>query len=38
MDAASDARLREHFHDREAWLLDADVWPQHLARYPEGAK
>jgi hypothetical protein len=38
MDAASDARLREYFHDRETWLLDADVWPQHLVRYPEGAK
>jgi hypothetical protein len=38
MDAASDARLREYFHDRETWLLDADALPQHLVRYSEGSK
>jgi uncharacterized membrane protein YobD (UPF0266 family) len=32
MDPQSDARLREYFSDREAWLLEADKWPQHVVR------
>lgn len=38
MDVSSDARLRDYFSDREAWLLEADVWPQHLVHYSACAK
>jgi hypothetical protein len=34
VDAASDAALLKYFHDREAWLLEADVYPQRVVRYP----
>jgi hypothetical protein len=30
----SDAKLLDYFHDREAWLLEADVIPRRLVRYP----
>ena len=30
----SDAELLKCFHDREAWLLEADVYPQRVVRYP----
>jgi hypothetical protein len=33
MDAASDAKLLNYFKDREAWLVRADVWPQHVVHY-----
>jgi hypothetical protein len=29
----SDAELLKCFHDREAWLLEADVYPQRVVRY-----
>jgi len=39
MDRDSDKRLLEYFKDREAWLLQADVVPQHVVHYvPEGAE
>ena len=37
VDPASDAELLKYFHDREAWLLRADVLPQRVVRYPCGA-
>ncbi len=37
MDPASDAKLLKYFSDREAWLVEADVWPQSLQRYSEAA-
>ena len=33
MDAQSDTRLLDYFQDRKAWLLEADLWPQHLVPY-----
>jgi hypothetical protein len=33
MDAASNERLLRYFADREIWLLEADVFPQHLVPY-----
>ena len=33
MDKESNARLRDYFRDREAWLLAADVLPPHLVRW-----
>jgi hypothetical protein len=33
----SNARLLAYFHDREAWLLDADTWPQHVIHYSRRA-
>jgi hypothetical protein len=33
----SNARLLAYFHDREAWLLDADSWPQHVIQYSRRA-
>ncbi len=35
--AKSNARLLAYFHDREAWLLDADSWPQHVIHYSRRA-
>ncbi|HZT38428.1 MAG TPA: hypothetical protein VFA28_11050 [Bryobacteraceae bacterium] len=37
IDTKSNAKLLEYFHDREAWLLDADRWPQHLIQYSRRA-
>lgn len=34
MDAGSNARLVQYFSDREAWLLQADVTPQRVVRFP----
>jgi len=34
VDAPSDAALVKYFHDREIWLLKADVLPQRVVRYP----
>jgi hypothetical protein len=33
MDTASDARLLDYFKDREVWLLQADIVPQHVVHY-----
>ena len=33
MDRASNARLLRYFSDREAWLLEADAYPQRVVRY-----
>jgi hypothetical protein len=33
MDTASDARLLDYFKDREVWLLQADIVPQHVLHY-----
>ena len=33
MDRKSNARLLAYFHDREAWLVEADVNPQRAVRY-----
>jgi hypothetical protein len=30
----SDAELLHYFHDREVWLLEADVIPQRVVKYP----
>lgn len=35
MDAESDAQLLAYFPDREAWLLEADVYPQRVVPYPQ---
>jgi hypothetical protein len=35
---SSDAELLRYFHDREVWLLQADVYPQRVVRYPAGAE
>ena len=34
MDSASNASLLRYFADREAWLLEADVYPQRVVHYP----
>ncbi len=34
MDPESDARLIRYFADRQIWLVEADVLPQHVVRYP----
>jgi hypothetical protein len=34
VDPQSDAELLRYFHDRETWLLEADVLPQRVVRYP----
>jgi hypothetical protein len=34
MDAASNDELIQYFSDREAWLLQADVYPQRVVPYP----
>ncbi len=34
MDSSSDASLLKYFSDRDVWLLQADVYPQRLIRYP----
>ena len=34
VDPQSDAELVRYFHDREVWLLQADVYPQRVVRYP----
>jgi hypothetical protein len=36
VDARQDAELLKYFKDREAWLLEADVYPQRVVRYPLG--
>ncbi len=33
MDPASNKKLIEYFHDRDAWLLEADVWPTRVVPY-----
>jgi hypothetical protein len=35
MDMASNEELLKYFSDREAWLVEADIFPQHLERYSE---
>jgi hypothetical protein len=30
----SDTELLRYFHDREVWLLKADIYPQRVVRYP----
>ena len=30
----SDGELLKYFHDREVWLLEADVYPQRVVKYP----
>jgi hypothetical protein len=30
----SDLQLLEHYSDRHAWLLEADVYPQRVVPYP----
>jgi hypothetical protein len=37
MDAQSDTRLLDYFQERRAWLLEADIWPQHLVPYSRSA-
>ena len=37
MDAASNRRLMQYFHDRHAWLLEPDVAPSRVVEYPVGA-
>jgi hypothetical protein len=37
VDPSSDAQLLKYFHDREVWLLRADVNPQRVVPYPKGA-
>lgn len=34
MDRVSDATLLNYFSDREPWLLEADVYPQRVVRFP----
>lgn len=34
MDSASDTELLRYFSDREAWLLEADVYPLRVVQYP----
>jgi hypothetical protein len=34
VDRQQDAELLRYFKDREAWLLEADVYPQRVVRYP----
>jgi hypothetical protein len=34
VDARQDAELLQYFSDREVWLLEADVYPQRVVRYP----
>lgn len=34
VDPESDAQLLRYFHDRHAWLLEADVLPQRVMPYP----
>ena len=36
MDKAANDRLLDYFHDRTAWLLAADKYPQHVVHYPRG--
>lgn len=36
MTRAADAELIRYFHDREIWLLQADVWPTRVVLYPKG--
>jgi hypothetical protein len=38
VDAQQDAALLRYFKDREAWLLEADVYPQRVVRYPAFAQ
>lgn len=35
MTPAADAELIRYFHDREIWLLQADVWPTRVVLYPK---
>ncbi len=35
VDARQDAELLRYFKDREVWLLEADVYPQRVVKYPE---
>jgi hypothetical protein len=37
VDPESDAAMLRYFHDREVWLLEADVYPQRVVRYPATA-
>lgn len=34
MDPESDAELVRYYSDREAWIVDADVFPQRVVKYP----
>jgi hypothetical protein len=34
VDPQQDAELLRYFRDREVWLLEADVYPQRVVRYP----
>jgi hypothetical protein len=38
VDALQDAELLRYFRDREVWLLEADVYPQRVVRYPGVAR
>jgi hypothetical protein len=38
VDARQDAELLQYFKDREAWLLEADVYPQRVVRYPRAVQ
>ena len=38
INAKTNDRLLSYFHGREAWLLDADRWPQHVVHYSPQAE
>ena len=35
VDPEQDAELLRYFKDREVWLLEADIYPQRVVKYPE---